>query len=165
MCFVRCMVDRDRSLVVSYMTASWLVILRPRARSTLAPRASLFRLFDFSSVGTKAASDRTNGTLPTGDPRIADMYHLHDGFERLESNVLASHSPAQSALDLSPKSEFVQVVRLLLCGDKPLLVEVSGSPSLAASDRTNGTLPTGDPRIADMYHLHDGFEFRFCNNL
>ena len=36
---------------------------------------------------------------------------------------MASHSPAQSALDLSPESEFVQVVRLLLCGDKPLLVE------------------------------------------
>jgi transcription initiation factor IIF auxiliary subunit len=42
------------------MTASWLVILRPRARSTLAPRASLFRL----------------------------LYHLHDGFERLESKPL-----------------------------------------------------------------------------
>ncbi|KXG50302.1 uncharacterized protein PGRI_062690 [Penicillium griseofulvum] len=35
---------------------------------------------------------------------------------------------------------------------------VSGSPSLAASDRTNGTLPSGDPRIADIFHLHDGFE-------
>ncbi|KAJ5796742.1 uncharacterized protein N7518_005282 [Penicillium psychrosexuale] len=31
---------------------------------------------------------------------------------------------------------------------------VSGSPSLAASDST--TL-NGDPRIADIYHLHDGF--------
>ncbi|KAJ6128281.1 hypothetical protein N7471_009498 [Penicillium samsonianum] len=35
---------------------------------------------------------------------------------------------------------------------------VSGSPSLAASDRTNGTLPSGDPRIADIFQLHDGFE-------
>lgn len=34
------------------MTASWLVILRPRARSTLAPSASLFRLSAFSGVGT-----------------------------------------------------------------------------------------------------------------
>lgn len=34
------------------MTASWPVILRPRARSTFAPRASLFRLSDFSAVGT-----------------------------------------------------------------------------------------------------------------
>ncbi|EKV11859.1 hypothetical protein Pdw03_6850 [Penicillium digitatum] len=34
---------------------------------------------------------------------------------------------------------------------------VSGSPSLAASDRTNGTLPSGDPRIADIVYLHDGF--------
>jgi hypothetical protein len=36
---------------------------------------------------------------------------------------LASHSPAQSALDLGPESEFVQVIRLLLCGDESLLVE------------------------------------------
>jgi hypothetical protein len=35
---------------------------------------------------------------------------------------------------------------------------VSGSPSLAPSDRTNGSLPSGDPRIADISHLHDGFE-------
>lgn len=35
------------------MTASWLVMRRPRARSTLAPRASLFRLSVFSDVGTK----------------------------------------------------------------------------------------------------------------
>ncbi|KAJ5360029.1 hypothetical protein N7517_009220 [Penicillium concentricum] len=35
---------------------------------------------------------------------------------------------------------------------------VSGSPSLAASDRTNSTLPNGDPRIADIFQLHDGFE-------
>ncbi|KAJ5318907.1 hypothetical protein N7541_006730 [Penicillium brevicompactum] len=35
---------------------------------------------------------------------------------------------------------------------------VSGSPSLAASDRTNGSLPSGDPRIADISHLHEGFE-------
>jgi len=34
------------------MTASWPVILRPKARSTFAPRASLFRLSDFSAVGT-----------------------------------------------------------------------------------------------------------------
>ncbi|KGO75802.1 hypothetical protein PITC_033860 [Penicillium italicum] len=34
---------------------------------------------------------------------------------------------------------------------------VSGSPSLAASDRT-GTLLSSDPRIADIFHLHDGFE-------
>ena len=38
-------------------------------------------------------------------------------------SVLASHPPAQSALDLSSESEFVQVVRLLLCGDESLLVE------------------------------------------
>ncbi|KAJ5958994.1 uncharacterized protein N7479_006144 [Penicillium vulpinum] len=30
---------------------------------------------------------------------------------------------------------------------------VSGSPSLASSD-----LPSGDPRIADISHLHEGFE-------
>ena len=34
------------------ITASWPVILRPRARSTFAPRASLFKLSDFSAVGT-----------------------------------------------------------------------------------------------------------------
>ncbi|KAJ5576235.1 hypothetical protein N7535_003161 [Penicillium sp. DV-2018c] len=34
---------------------------------------------------------------------------------------------------------------------------VSGSPSVAASDRTTGSLPSGDPRIADISHLHDGF--------
>lgn len=33
------------------MTASWPVILRPRARSTLAPRASLLRLSVFSVLG------------------------------------------------------------------------------------------------------------------
>ena len=36
---------------------------------------------------------------------------------------MASHPPAQSALDLSSESEFVQGVRLLLRGDKSLLVE------------------------------------------
>ena len=35
------------------ITASWLVIRRPRARSTLAPRASLPMLSVFSAVGTK----------------------------------------------------------------------------------------------------------------
>jgi hypothetical protein len=35
---------------------------------------------------------------------------------------------------------------------------ISGNPSLAASDRTSGSLPSGDPRIADITHLHDGFE-------
>jgi hypothetical protein len=35
---------------------------------------------------------------------------------------------------------------------------ISGNPSLAASDRTTGSLPSGDPRIADITHLHDGFE-------
>ena len=34
------------------MTASWPVILRPRARSTLAPSASLLRLSVFSVLGT-----------------------------------------------------------------------------------------------------------------
>lgn len=35
------------------MTASWPVMRRPRARSTFAPRASLFILSVFSAVGTK----------------------------------------------------------------------------------------------------------------
>jgi hypothetical protein len=35
---------------------------------------------------------------------------------------------------------------------------ISGSPSLANSDRTNGSLPSGDPRIADISHLGDGLE-------
>lgn len=35
-----------------------------------------------------AASDRTNGTLPNGDTRIAHISHLHDGFERLENKPL-----------------------------------------------------------------------------
>jgi hypothetical protein len=44
--------------------------------------------------------------------------------ERLaHDSVLSSHPPTQSALDLSPKSKFVQVVRLLLRGDESLLVE------------------------------------------
>jgi len=34
----------------------------------------------------------------------------------------------------------------------------SGSPSLAASDRTTGSLPSGDPRVADITHLGDGLE-------
>lgn len=37
----------------SRMTASWLVILRPRARSTLAPNANLLKSSVFSGVGTK----------------------------------------------------------------------------------------------------------------
>lgn len=35
-----------------------------------------------------AASDRTTGSLPSGDPRIADISHLHDGFTRLENKPL-----------------------------------------------------------------------------
>lgn len=35
---------------------------------------------------------------------------------------------------------------------------VSGSPSLAASERTIGSLPSGDPRVADITHLGDGLE-------
>ncbi|KAJ5183185.1 hypothetical protein N7492_000801 [Penicillium capsulatum] len=35
---------------------------------------------------------------------------------------------------------------------------VSGSPSLATSDRTTGSLPSGDPRVADITHLGDGLE-------
>lgn len=35
---------------------------------------------------------------------------------------------------------------------------ISGSPSLAASERTNGSLPSGDPRVADITHLGDGLE-------
>ncbi|KAL2863480.1 uncharacterized protein BJX67DRAFT_384636 [Aspergillus lucknowensis] len=35
---------------------------------------------------------------------------------------------------------------------------VSGSPSLASSERTVGTLPSGDPRLAEFHHLHDGLE-------
>jgi hypothetical protein len=50
--------------------------------------------------------------------------HLRLLRERLaHDSVLASHPPAQSALDLSPESEFVQVVRLLLRGDESLFVE------------------------------------------
>lgn len=40
------------------ITASWLVIRRPSARSTLAPRASLLRLSDFSVVGTNLCAWR-----------------------------------------------------------------------------------------------------------
>ncbi|KAJ6000075.1 hypothetical protein N7481_000484 [Penicillium waksmanii] len=35
---------------------------------------------------------------------------------------------------------------------------ISGSPSLATSDRTTGSLPTGDPRTRDITHLGDGLE-------
>ncbi|KAJ6004813.1 hypothetical protein N7540_012612 [Penicillium herquei] len=35
---------------------------------------------------------------------------------------------------------------------------VSGSPSLAASERTIGSLPSEDPRIIDITHLGDGLE-------
>jgi len=35
---------------------------------------------------------------------------------------------------------------------------ISGSPSLAASERTIGSLPSGDPRVADITHLGDGLE-------
>ncbi|KAJ5833183.1 hypothetical protein N7474_001494 [Penicillium riverlandense] len=33
---------------------------------------------------------------------------------------------------------------------------ISGSPSLAASERTNASLPSGDPRLADIRTLSDG---------
>jgi len=35
---------------------------------------------------------------------------------------------------------------------------VSGSPSLAASERTIGSLPSSDPRVADIHQLGDGLE-------
>lgn len=35
-----------------------------------------------------AASDRTTGSLPSGDPRMADITHLGDGLERLENKPL-----------------------------------------------------------------------------
>ncbi|KAJ5176486.1 uncharacterized protein N7482_002363 [Penicillium canariense] len=35
---------------------------------------------------------------------------------------------------------------------------ISGSPSFANSDRTIGSLPSGDPRVADITHLGDGLE-------
>ncbi|KAJ5722068.1 hypothetical protein N7488_000103 [Penicillium malachiteum] len=35
---------------------------------------------------------------------------------------------------------------------------VSGSPSLAPSERTIGSLPSEDPRIIDITHLGDGLE-------
>lgn len=35
---------------------------------------------------------------------------------------------------------------------------ISGSPSLANSERTIGSLPSGDPRVADIHHLGDGLE-------
>lgn len=35
---------------------------------------------------------------------------------------------------------------------------ISGSPSLATSERTIGSLPSGDPRVADITHLGDGLE-------
>ncbi|CAI7620196.1 hypothetical protein N7533_001814 [Penicillium manginii] len=35
---------------------------------------------------------------------------------------------------------------------------ISGSPSLATSDRTTASLPSGDPRIRDITHLGDGLE-------
>lgn len=40
------------------ISASWPVILRSRARSTFAPSASLFRLSDFSALGTNRCSVR-----------------------------------------------------------------------------------------------------------
>lgn len=49
--------DRSEAAAFSFiagfarMTASWPVILRPRARSTLAPKASLLRLSVFSVLG------------------------------------------------------------------------------------------------------------------
>ncbi|KAJ5745579.1 hypothetical protein N7520_010761 [Penicillium odoratum] len=35
---------------------------------------------------------------------------------------------------------------------------ISGSPSLAPTERTIGSLPSGDPRVADIHHLGDGLE-------
>ncbi|GFF25983.1 hypothetical protein IFM61606_09600 [Aspergillus udagawae] len=35
---------------------------------------------------------------------------------------------------------------------------VSGSPSLAPSEQTIGSLPSGDPRLAEFNHLRDGLE-------
>lgn len=35
---------------------------------------------------------------------------------------------------------------------------VSGSPSVASSDRTLANLPSGDPRLAEVHNLRDGLE-------
>ncbi|KKK23106.1 hypothetical protein ARAM_007409 [Aspergillus rambellii] len=35
---------------------------------------------------------------------------------------------------------------------------VSGSPSIAASERTLGGLPSGDPRLAEVHNLRAGLE-------
>ena len=43
----------------------------------------------FSTV-SGAPSVASNGTLPSGDPRLAEVHHLRDGLERLENKPLAS---------------------------------------------------------------------------
>ncbi|KAL3469870.1 hypothetical protein BJX99DRAFT_63366 [Aspergillus californicus] len=35
---------------------------------------------------------------------------------------------------------------------------VSGSPSIASSERTTGSLPSGDPRVAEFHNLRDGLD-------
>lgn len=58
---------------------------------------------------------------------------------------MASHPPAQGALDLSSESEFVQVVRFLLRGDESLLVE---RLALKALETIVEVEDVGDSRVA-----------------
>ncbi|KAJ5105104.1 hypothetical protein NUU61_002451 [Penicillium alfredii] len=44
--------------------------------------------FSTVSGSPSLASERTTGSLPSGDPRLADIAHLSDGLQRLENKPL-----------------------------------------------------------------------------
>ncbi|KAI9374526.1 hypothetical protein BJX61DRAFT_284570 [Aspergillus egyptiacus] len=44
--------------------------------------------FSTISKSPSIASERTTGSLPSGDPRIAEYHNLRDGLERLENKPL-----------------------------------------------------------------------------
>jgi hypothetical protein len=66
----------------------YIHIPKSRTSSNLLQNRNSKRFSTISGSPSVAASDRTTGSLPSGDPRIADISHLHDGFERLENKPL-----------------------------------------------------------------------------
>ncbi|KAL4870189.1 hypothetical protein BDV12DRAFT_195566 [Aspergillus spectabilis] len=53
--------------------------------------------FSTVSGSPSIASERTTGSLPSGDPRLAEFHNLRDGLERLENKPLQKQRFVPSA--------------------------------------------------------------------
>ncbi|KAE8134879.1 hypothetical protein BDV38DRAFT_253840 [Aspergillus pseudotamarii] len=57
-------------------------------RPIMAPSNRTSKRFSAVSGNPSIASSGTIGSLPSGDPRLAEFHHLRDGLERLENKPL-----------------------------------------------------------------------------